>query len=101
MKLKHGVSLVGLQLQMREVLIAANKIWVKHGQELVVTCGPGGTHGAASLHPYGYAVDLRTRYFDTSEYIIIASELSIELGNKYDVIVHHSHIHVEYDAILR
>ncbi len=101
MKVKSGVKLAGLKLEMRKVLVEADKLWKAHNQELVVTSTLDGVHSAGSLHPYGYAVDLRTRYFDTAEYNVLAGELRLMLGDKYDVIVHYSHIHVEYDAILK
>jgi len=100
MKLKHGVSLVGLHLPMRKVLIEAERIWKAHGKELVVTSGLDGQHSARSLHYYGYAVDLRTRYFDTVTTMKVANELRSALGEKYQVIVERNHIHVEYDEIL-
>ncbi len=101
MKGKNGVVLLGLKLEMRKVLIEADKVWKAHGQELTITSGLDGIHSPGSLHPYGYALDLRTRYFDKAEYTTIAAELRAALGDKYDVIVHYTHIHIEYDEILR
>lgn len=101
MQIKEGVSLVGLKLVMRPVLVTAAKIWKRYGQELVVTCGPGGTHSPGSLHPYGYALDLRSRYFDAGTKIYVIESLQKELGADYDVISHRTHIHVEYDKILK
>ena len=101
MQIKEGVNLAGLKIEMQPVLVAASKIWERHGQELVVTCGPGGTHSPGSLHPYGYAVDLRSRYFDSGTKIYVVESLQKELGDDYDVVSHRTHIHVEYDKILR
>lgn len=101
MKAKSGVIIAGLKLEMRKVLVNADKVWKAHGQELVITSGMDGVHSPGSLHPYGYALDLRTRYFDSAEHKSIAAELRAELGNKYNVVVHSTHIHTEYDAILR
>lgn len=101
MLLKKGVSLVGLKIEMQPVLVAASKIWKRYGQELVVTCGPGGTHSPGSLHPYGYAVDLRSRDFDSGTKTYVIESLQKELGCDYDVVFHRTHIHVEYDKILR
>jgi len=92
---------MGLQLEMRKVLIKADRIWKQKGQTLVVTSTTDGVHSPESLHPYGYAVDLRTRYFDIADHGHIAFLLERQLGNKYDVIVHKTHIHVEYDAIIK
>ena len=106
MKIKPGANIQGLNLKMRPVLMAADAIWRNHGQELVVTAGLDGEHSAGSLHYYGMAVDLRTRYFRPpnreegyipDEVEDIANEMRHVLGAAYDVIVHASHIHVEYD----
>jgi len=106
MKIKKDVILSGLQLPMRRALITADKIWKETGEELVITAGLDGVHSAGSVHYYGYAVDLRTRYFKDSKYppgVIdgIAAQLKGNLGSDYDVVVHSSHIHVEYDKIAK
>ena len=100
MKIKKGAVLTGLKLEMRRVLISADVLWRENGKELVITEGTGGVHSAGSLHPYGYALDLRSRYFKGPRVAIavIAGELRRRLGARYNVVVHKSHIHVEYDA---
>ena len=100
MKFKDDVIITGLQLQMRKVLIVADKIWKEHGQELVVTSALDGTHSAGSLHYYGYALDFRSRYFSEEDKIIVSNKLRKRLGSDYDIIVHKTHIHVEYNRIL-
>jgi hypothetical protein len=53
-----------------------------------------------SLHYYGLAVDLRTRYFSETVKQLVAAELNSALKNispYYQIIVHSTHIHVEYD----
>ena len=102
MKIKEGVSLVGLNIKMRPALIEADRIWKDHGQELVVTCGPGGTHSAGSLHYYGHAVDFRTRYFNSSETRQVTARLREKLlmyDMLFQVILHSTHIHVEYNIL--
>jgi len=100
MKIKKGVSLQGLRLVMRPVLIEADLIWQKLGQELVITSCTEGEHSAHSLHYYGYALDFRTRYFTQDEkweaYCNLVQALEYE---GYDIFMHDTHIHVEYDAI--
>lgn len=97
MKIKDGVNIQGLDIKIRPALIAANKIWKKYGQELVVTCGLDGMHSAGSLHYYGLALDFRTRYFEKGTARYVAESLQKELGNDFDVIHHKTHIHVEFD----
>jgi len=98
MELKEGVTLAGLDIKMRPALIAADKIWADLGQELVVTEARGGTHSAGSLHPYGLALDLRIRYFSEETKIRAFDRLKTELGNSFQVVLHKTHIHVEYDT---
>jgi hypothetical protein len=101
MKIKKGVSLTGLRLVMRPVLVEADRIWDELGQELVITSGTDGEHSAGSLHYYGYAVDLRTRYFTQDEkqsaYIQLIEALEYE---GFNVFMHSTHIHVEWDSII-
>lgn len=100
MKKLNKVILNGLQLQMRKVLIIADKIWRSNGHELVITCGLDGIHSPGSLHYYGYALDLRNRYFLDHQKETIVKILKTQLGINYDVILHKTHIHVEYQRIL-
>jgi hypothetical protein len=97
MKIKENASIQGLNIKMRPVLIWADKIWEEHGQELVITAGLDGAHSAGSLHYYGLALDLRTRYFDAETKHLVYAKLKSSLSRDYDVILHGSHIHVEYD----
>lgn len=105
MLVKEGVSLQRLDIHMRPVLKAADLIWKARSQECVITSGDEVAdengklhHSTGSLHYYGRAVDLRTRYFTKEEALEVFDELKAELSKtEYDVIWHSSHIHVEYD----
>lgn len=97
MKIKDGASIQGVNIKIRPALIAADRIWKEHGQELVITAGLDGAHSAGSLHYYGLALDMRTRYFDVGTKQLVADKLKTSLGPDFDVVVHNSHIHVEYD----
>jgi hypothetical protein len=98
MQIKEGASLQGLQLVMREALIAGDAIWKGKNQELVVTSGTDGVHSAGSLHYYGLAVDFRTHYFTEPEKITVFNQLRNELP-EFDVVLEKTHIHVEYDQM--
>jgi hypothetical protein len=95
MKVKEGVKLSGLEFIMRKVLIDADKIWEENNQELVVTSTTESVHSASSLHYFGLAVDLRTRYFDDVTKQKVYKTLIKELGEKYTVILEPTHIHVQ------
>lgn len=96
-KIKEGASIVGLKIEMRPALIEADKIWNAYGQPLTITCGLDGEHSAGSLHYYGYAVDLRIRDFTEIQKQTAWANLKSKLGVAYDVVLHKTHIHVEYD----
>jgi len=96
-KIKDGVVLTGTKPEIMAVLHPACLIWRNHGQELVITAGTDGVHMEGSLHYKGLALDFRTRYFGLDQSFEVASELRKELGDDYDVILHSSHCHVEYD----
>jgi len=100
MKIKDGAILAGLDIKMRPALIVADSLWKELNQELVVTEGLGGTHSAGSLHYYGLAIDLRTHYFPKDRHKDVAEELRqrlLAISIRFQVILHSTHIHVEYD----
>lgn len=97
MQIKEGANIQGLDIRMRPVLIAADSIWKRRGVELCITAGLDGAHSAGSLHYYGRAVDLRSRYFRIEERRKVASDLRASLNSDYDVILHKTHIHIEFD----
>ena len=97
---KEGVDLGGLSPHIDVVLLEADSIWEEFGQEMVITAGLDGVHSVGSLHYLGLAVDLRTRYFTNEEKEVIAYKLQDALKKfniHYQVVVHRTHIHVEYD----
>ncbi len=112
MKRKNStISITSLVPEMRKVLVFVDSVWKQYGQEAIITAGTEAfdgndlIHSCGSLHPFGRALDFRTRYFKKSDsneidmFIVnkIAIKLREQLGNDYDVIVHKSHIHIEYD----
>lgn len=101
MKLKIGVKLAGLQLPMRKVLIEADALWKIYGRELIITSGLDKVHSPGSLHPYGYALDLRICYFARKYHKDLAKYLQQRLGDRYEVILRKTYMHVEYDSIIK
>lgn len=97
MKIRAGANIQGIDFKLRPVLIYADEIWKRHGQELVVTAGMDGEHSASSLHYYGLAVDLRTSYFLPEIAKVVCDDLAFKLGRNFDVVLEKTHIHVEYD----
>ena len=97
MKIKPGATIAGLDIRMRPVLIAAHNVWQSMNQEVVVTSGLDGEHSPGSLHYYGLAVDLRTRYFTDSQRGHAGQLLAEKLGTSFTVIDEGNHIHVQYN----
>ena len=99
MKYKEGVSPVGLHWRIRRVLKVADSLWKKAGHELVVTAACEDGHSEWSWHPYGCAVDLRTRDIPS----LVVGDLVIDLRNvlraPYQIIHHDTHLHIEYDPV--
>jgi len=97
-----GVIIAGLDIRMRPAMIAAEAVYVALGRkEAVITAGLDGDHSAGSLHPYGLAIDLRTGHeinFTLDEKQKAVDLLREKLGIAFQVILHTTHIHVEYDA---
>jgi len=109
MKLANdSVNIQGLQVQMKPVLQIAKDVWWDEIKVvLTITAGLDGIHSAGSYHYYGFAVDLRTWGEDGNQVSdevrkrlasILASHLK-HFSPYFDVIVHSTHIHVEFDAM--
>ncbi len=95
--------MAGLQPVMRPVLREAERIWQSHGESagVTITEGTGGVHSAGSWHYYGYALDLRTRYFSDDQKAVVYVDLKQSLPGYY-VVEHSTHIHVEIgDALAK
>lgn len=105
MKIKDGAKIEGLDIRMRPVLVAADNVWRRNGQELVVTSGLDGEHSAGSFHYYGRAVDFRVRYFDLATRQAVVRQLKDAIQERvhpyerkrYQVVLKSDHMHVEYD----
>lgn len=100
MKIKKGVNTLGLNLKMRIVRVEVERIWKELNQEAVITAAVEDNHSAGSYHPYGYALDFRTRYFTKDEKEKAYSELKKRMKKYslyYDVVMEKTHIHIEFD----
>lgn len=97
MRKSDNVNLCGLDIKMRRVLSAAERIWASLGKELIVTSACDGLHSAGSLHYYGLAVDLYADYFNEDLRGKAIVRLEKAIGIDYDIVNELKHIHVEYD----
>ena len=105
-----SVKLDGIQPIMRHAMKWADIVWRDLGQECVITAGTEAVkdgeliHSAGSLHPMGFALDFRTRYFaDGGDEAAYALEKALNDVNRgldsgcFEVIQHKTHIHVEFE----
>jgi len=97
MIIKNGVNVVGLQKEIIIALPTIDNVVSSEVSYLVITSALEGQHGKGSLHPLGYAIDIRLPYKDESLNVKIVNALKIRLGKDYDVVLETNHIHIEFD----
>lgn len=94
MLLKAGVDISRLRPEIRKKLpIIASIMWACDEIELTITSTFEGTHSEGSLHYANLAVDVQNKPKSTKAF----GEIRRALGTDYDVILHTSHIHIEFD----
>ena len=95
-----------LQPCMRIALKTVCNVYAEYGQtEVVITAGNEcwtakgvWIHSPGSLHPYGLALDFRSRVFSEADQLIIYKVLRDILGPMgFDVVMHKTHYHIEKD----
>ena len=96
MKLKKGVKLNGVKPEILIGIMVADSIYIKFDSELILTSVCDGKHGIGSLHYPGLAFDCRTRHLSKVEKDLIFEELKTSLGDEFDVVLHSTHIHIEF-----
>jgi len=95
-QIKDGAKVNGLRVEILLAFDIAHTIFSSYGVDTVMTEGTGGTHGKASLHYVGLAIDLRTRDLTPTQQLEARDKLAIALGAQYDVILESDHIHIEF-----
>ena len=95
-----------LQPCMRIALKTVCNVYAEYGQkEVVITAGNEcwtakgvWIHSPGSLHPYGLALDFRSRVFSEADQLIIYKVLrDILRPLGFDVVPHKTHFHIEKD----
>tara|TARA_Y100000310_G_C20690483_1_gene821854 strand:- start:1389 stop:1697 length:309 start_codon:yes stop_codon:yes gene_type:complete len=99
MLIKHGVrTSVSLQDPILCILPKLESIYHRYGHECVITSAVEGRHKEGSKHYEGLAIDIRIRFFNSQEQKNeVFLKIQAELGPDYDVVLHDTHIHIEYD----
>lgn len=95
-RIKPGVKLAGLKLEMQAALDITELIYHQHGQTLVITEAIR-PHDKKSKHSKGLAFDIRTRFFEPEEIQEVHYKLHNLLKHHYDVILERDHIHIEWE----
>lgn len=97
LSIKPGVSLIGLRPEMLVALQVVASVYDKYNKDCVITSCTDGTHSSGSRHYPGFALDFRTRHLTDGQAAKIGMEIKEALGAEFDVIIHETHIHVEFD----
>jgi len=77
-------------------MIAVNQAFQESGEDCVITAMMDGVHSRNSLHYAGNAVDFRTRDLRPKILNDIVKRIKASLNEHYDVILHDTHLHVEF-----
>jgi hypothetical protein len=98
MRIKEGVKTKGLKAAMDKPLEIYCLLCQCHGIEPVITDAVS-ERPKKSLHPLGYAVDLRMRDFKNPSSAALLLKKTL---NDYDVIFYEKtkHVHIEYQLFL-
>jgi len=103
MRIKSGVSLLGLKPEMIVVLIIVEPIIQSYGQECVITSGVEGKHSKkTSKHYVGYGLDLRSRdFYDDEQAEDCAHTIREALGDEFYVAFEKNHFHISYNGSIK
>ena len=94
--LKKGVKIQGVTAEMVLGIMIIYPIISEYGNCVITSCKDG-QHCRGSRHYRGDAVDIRTWYIPKNKEQYVLKELRKALGPDYDVVLHTTHIHVEFD----
>lgn len=102
MRIKRGVSLLGLQPQMVIAAIIVEQVSNDYGQECWITSNGDGVHSSPrSRHYIGFAVDFRNRDVPQRKKQAMADEIQKRLNSEFYVKLESTHIHVQFNGSSR
>lgn len=97
MKRKKGVRIGGVQPEMVVAMLLVEPVLDSYNQEMVLTEITGGMHSETSRHYSGFAIDVRTWQLQEDDTVEdCAAKIREALGCEYKVIVHETHIHIQF-----
>ena len=98
------VKFAGIKPEMVMASILVHQVFQKYELDMIITAGteefyPNGRriHKEGSLHPEGYALDLRSREVPDACYTKFCSDISESIGSEFQLIQHFTHFHLEFD----
>ena len=97
MELKKGVKVKGIQPEILLGAMIAKSCFNDHGYQFILTAVTDGQHMEGSKHYIGQAIDIRTRHIPEDYRKTVTDDLKRRLTVDYDVVVHSTHCHLEYD----
>lgn len=96
---KKGVDCTGIIPLMFNAMVMVHTCYRENGQDnLVITSLRDGKHMKGSKHYQGRAFDVRTRDVEECDVLLhIVEDCRRILGDQFDVVLHKTHMHIEYD----
>jgi len=95
MLVKLGVDISRLNREIRRTLKVVEDIYRKEtGEEAIITSTYDGVHSESSLHYSNDAYDIRLPRKNRAKIFTLIKQA---LGDDFDVVREHTHIHIEYD----
>jgi len=95
--IKSGVDVRELQPKIWTAVYVYESLLNKLKRKTWITSGTEGKHSPSSFHYIGLACDLRIKNIPKDKVQAVFNEFKALLGDIYDVVLHKTHIHVEYD----
>lgn len=87
----------GIQPETTVGMMIVDSVYKSMNTELIVTAITDGKHMQKSLHYEGFAFDCRTHMFTQAQKIILERNVKGALGAEWDVVMHRTHMHCEFD----
>lgn len=95
---KEGVRSRDLRRRMRPALLIVDSVLAGMNRRFTVTCTADGDHSPTSLHPWGFAFDVRTRHMSITQQRKALQEIEDRFkSTPYEIVFHTTHFHIEYD----
>lgn len=97
MRIKPGVKIKGIKPETTVGMMIVDSVYKSFNAELIVTAVTDGEHMKGSLHYEGLAFDCRTHMFSKKMQDKVYLAIKGALGSEWDVVMHKTHIHIEFD----